>query len=278
MEKINFIKMNGAGNDFILIDQKGNKTFKPNPQIVKDMCNRRKGIGADGLLLIKENADYDFELEYYNSDGNIGSLCGNGARCSIKYAFENITNTKNETKFLCNNGVYSGEKINDQVFKFFLNSVDKIELDNEIILNNKKIKTHFLNNGSPHLVIFWNDFEILTNDNFDNFNIYELGKKIRYSKYFKPGGTNVNFLKPENDYIKIRTYERGVEAETLACGTGTVASAIISNLKQNIRSPITFLTRGNDNLLVEFVKNNSKFNKITLTGPAKINYIGTYNF
>jgi diaminopimelate epimerase len=278
MRKINFTKMNGAGNDFILIDQNSNPEFEPIPILIENMCDRRKGIGADGLLFIKRNNDFDFELEYYNSDGYLGSLCGNGARCSIKFAFDNLIHEKTKTTFLCNKQIYYGEKLNEEIFKFQLNEVTDIRINEEIIVNGQKINSSFLNNGSPHSIIFWDEFKNATDENFDNFDINKFGKEIRYSEFYKPDGTNVNFLLREGNLIKIRTYERGVEEETLACGTGTVASAIIVNIKLQIDPPIHFFTRGKDELIVDFKKNNSNFTKITLTGPAKINYIGAYNF
>ncbi|MFZ1288834.1 MAG: diaminopimelate epimerase [Melioribacteraceae bacterium] len=270
--------MNGAGNDFILVNQNENPNFIPKSEIIKQICNRRKGIGADGLLFIKKNEKYDFELEYYNSDGSLGSLCGNGARCSIKFALDNINIKKNKTSFLCNNSIYFGEKIDSEIIKFQLNKINELKLNQQIKLNDNLINSSFVDNGSPHVIIFWEDFKILTDNNFDEFDINNFGRKIRYSDYFKPLGSNVNFIKKEKNIYKIRTYERGVEEETLACGTGTVASAVVANLIDNILSPISFLTKDNDKLIVEFDKKNEKFEKITLTGPAKINYIGTYNF
>lgn len=276
--KINFTKMNGAGNDFILIDQKLNLDFILSEDLIKQMCDRRKGIGADGILFIKKNNEFDFELEYYNSDGSLGSLCGNGARCSIKYGIDNLVSSQTETKFKCNNEVYCGSKIDENTIQFNLNKINEIRLNEEIIINSKKINTHFVNNGSPHTVIFWDNFKVLTKENFDNFDLHNLGNQIRNSDFYNPSGTNVNVIKLKEDYVKIRTYERGVEAETFACGTGTVASAIISNLILNLNPPIKFLTKDNDILTVSFEKKNSEFVKINLTGPAKINYIGTYNF
>ncbi|MBK8945774.1 MAG: diaminopimelate epimerase [Ignavibacteriae bacterium] len=277
MEKINFIKMNGAGNDFVLVNQIENPNFVPNSDLIKEICNRRKGIGADGFLFIKKNVNYDFELEYYNSNGKLGSLCGNGARCSIKFALENF-NIKNATAtFLCNNKIYSGEKVNSEIIKFNLNEISEIRLNQKILFEGKNLKFHFVDNGSPHVIIFWEDFENFTKENFDEFDVFNFGRKIRYSDIFKPFGTNVNFIKIE-EKIKIRTYERGVEEETFACGTGVVASAVILSLLKKINSPITFLTKDFDVLTVEFEKKKEKFEKITLTGPAKINYIGVYNF
>ncbi len=270
--------MNGAGNDFVLVDKNKNVDFNPTKNLIIELCDRRKGIGADGILFIKKSEKHDFELEYYNSDGSLGSLCGNGARCSIKYIFDNYLIDQDKTTFLCNNQIFNGEKIDTNRVKFYLNSIDELRLDEKIVINGSEINTHFLDNGSPHVVIFWEEFKQLTELSFEEMELDQIGKQIRYSEYYKPHGTNVNIIKIENDFIKIRTYERGVENETLACGTGTVASAIIASIKKNVKKPVEFLTFGNDKLLVDFEKNNNKFVKITLTGPAKINYIGTYNF
>ena len=278
MNSIDFEKMNGAGNDFILIDSQKNKNFNPNPEIIRKMCDRRKGIGADGILCIEKKSSKDFTLEYYNSDGSLGSLCGNGARCSIKYAFENLNIKSDLTNFLCNNEVYSGKIEKDGEITFNLGLPQNIKLDIPISLENFKLIGHFANTGSPHVVIFWDEICKYFNSEFNEFDVFNIGRKIRNAKEFSPEGTNVNIIMKENDQLYIRTYERGVEDETLACGTGTVASAIISYLKLGIQPPIEFNTFGIDKLFVNFVENNNKFSKISLTGPAKINYIGTYNF
>ncbi len=141
-----------------------------------------------------------------------------------------------------------------------------------------KINSHFLDTGSPHVVIFWDEISEIFKSSFNDFDMIDFGRKIRYAHEFSPTGTNVNIIHNEENKYYIRTYERGVEDETLACGTGTVAAAIIANEIRGNKPPLKFKTFGNDELIVNFTKNNEKYSKITLTGPAKINYIGSYNF
>jgi diaminopimelate epimerase len=276
--EIKFIKMNGAGNDFILIDSAKNKDLELDPILIKQMCDRRKGVGSDGILYIKPSSKYDFELEYYNSDGSLGSLCGNGARCSIKYAIDNLTQNRSHTNFLCNGESFSGSRTENGLIKFNLLEPDKLKLNLSIQYNGAKIISHFLDTGSPHVVIFWDEISKLFKSSFNEFDMTSFGRKIRNAREFYPDGTNVNVIHILESNFYIRTYERGVEDETLACGTGTVAAAIISNEIKKNKPPLTFKTFGNDELIVDFNKNNEKYSKITLTGPAKINYIGHYNF
>lgn len=278
MGTINFTKMNGAGNDFILIDAQKNKNTKINPVLIQKMCDRRKGIGADGILIIDSSLSYDYKLKYYNSDGSLGSLCGNGARCSIKYFIDIYGIDNNVLKFECNNQIYMGKVEKNQLITFYLNEPYDLKLKIVLKLENSEFPIHFINTGSPHAVIFWENYNYNVQDNFFNFNMIKFGKQIRYSKEFQPEGTNVNVICSENGQNYIRTYERGVEDETLACGTGTVAAAIITYLLKKNQPPHIFNTYGNDQLIVNFEVNNDKFSKITLTGPVKINYIGSYNF
>lgn len=278
MNTIKFIKMNGAGNDFILIDAKNNIELKLTKTLITSMCDRRTGIGADGILLIESSEKYDYNLIYFNSDGSLGSLCGNGSRCSLKYVSDNYLVNNSDIKFSCNNLIYSGSIVQNDLVQFNLNPPAIIKLDFPINFNGREIKSHFADSGSPHSVIFWDEIGDNKIKSYNNFNMREFGKSIRYAKEFMPQGTNVNLIHIEGDEVYIRTYERGVEDETLACGTGAVASAIILNLVKKISSPVTLNTFGNDKLTVNFIAESDKFNKITLTGPAKINYIGSYNF
>ena len=279
MKKINFIKINGAGNDFILIDAEKNKNVTLNSNLIKDLCDRRKGIGADGILFFKSSLSHDFELEYYNSDGSLGSLCGNGSRCSIKYFFDITKEKKTSTKFLCNGLIYSGRIEEDGLITFFLRDPTNLKLDLKLKINDKKFSAYFINTGSPHAIIFWEDIKKYFHEDFKTFDVKKFGSQIRFLNKFQPEGTNVNFVDKNIDgSLYIRTFERGVEEETLACGTGTVASALVTSIIYQLNSPLTFTTFGNDQLTVNFKKKNDFFTKITLTGPVKINYIGTYNF
>ncbi|MCW8849699.1 MAG: diaminopimelate epimerase [Melioribacteraceae bacterium] len=278
MTTINFTKMNGAGNDFILIDSRKNVAFQLSEELIKQICDRRKGIGADGILFLEPSNLHDFKLTYYNSDGSLGSLCGNGSRCSLKYAAQNFEVDTTDIKFECNGNSYSGSVEKNNVVTFNLKSPSEIRMNFPIIYKQKPLITHFVNSGSPHSVIFWEEIGDNNLKSFMKFNMFEFGKIIRNSVEFSPKGTNVNLIHLEKDNIYIRTYERGVEDETLACGTGAVASAIILKLVKKINLPIILNTFGNDKLEVNFIIVAEKFKKITLTGPAKINYIGSYNF
>ena len=278
MATINFTKMNGAGNDFILIDISNKEQFKITAPFIQNICDRRRGVGADGILLIEPSISHNFSLKYYNSDGSLGSLCGNGSRCSLKYVAQNYDIDSKSISFECNENSYSGSIEKNGLVTFNLNFPTEIKRNSTIIYKNQSLVYHFVNTGSPHSVIFWANVGENNLNSFMNFDMIEFGKKIRNSNEFSPDGTNVNLIHIENGEIYIRTYERGVEDETLACGTGSVASAIILSIVKNFRPPILLNTFGKDKLKVNFIHENEKFKKITLTGPAKINYIGSYNF
>ena len=279
-EKISFSKMSGAGNDFVVFDSESfsHLNFDKN-QIIK-ICDRHFGIGADGVITISGSANYDFVMKYFNADGSTGSLCGNGARCAILFAKENGMLKSNLTKFLSNDSEYSGEFISEKEIRFNLSDPKKIKLGFKVKAGNQLISANFIDTGSPHVVIFIEDIlidPINPKKNYKNINdvpVVELGREIRYLPEFSPGGANVNFLQIEKSQLKIRTYERGVEAETLACGTGSVAAALVSNLVKKFSSPVSLITRGNDKLFVDFDVENNEFSKISLTGPAEFIFAG----
>lgn len=271
--KLQFKKYSGAGNDFVLIDEAENTDVKLTSDLIKKLCDRRNGIGADGILYIKHNENYDFELFYYNSDGSLGSLCGNGSRCAIKYAYLKKIFSGNKTTFLCDNKIYTGEVFENGEVKFYLQNPTKIDLKLKVDAFNGEIDAAYADTGSPHLVV---NVENFSTDNsiekskfcLEDFPVVEYGKQLRYNKLFAPKGTNVNFIEIKDNKIYIRTYERGVEDETLACGTGSVASALICHLSDGLKSPISVITRGGVELKVEFKKVNDFFSEIALIGPA----------
>jgi diaminopimelate epimerase len=280
--KIIFHKYSGAGNDFILLSQRENSNFTVSPEFVKKVCERRMNIGADGVLFIAGSNDYDFDVTYYNADGTTGSLCGNGARCAIHFAITNGLVDSDKVVFTSRGVVYSGELLRKDYVKFNLNPPEDIRLNLSLPLNGKELKGHFADTGSPHLVFFFDEIkdELQLNDvlSSENFPIRELGKKFRYHPAFQPAGTNVNFVELEEEFLKIRTYERGVEDETLACGTGSVASAIIAFLHYGIHSPVRLLTKSGKFLTVEFNYNKPQFSDVNLTGPAEKIFSGYFNF
>ena len=255
--KIPFCKYQGTGNDFIMIDNRNNFFEIKNKSLVEKLCHRRFGIGSDGLILIENSLDADFFMRYYNSDGNEGSMCGNGGRCAISYA-NKLAIIKSETEFYAVDGLHKGIIHDDEKISLLMQDVSEI----------KSIKDDFeLNTGSPHYIVFV--------DNLENLNVFEEGRKIRYNNTYKKAGINVNFVQIINDKISVRTYERGVENETYSCGTGVTAVAIVcwsKNLISN-KNKIEINTLGG---LLELSLNENKNNytSIWLKGQAIKSFTG----
>jgi len=244
---IPFSKYHGAGNDFILIDNRKNNIQLSTDKIEK-LCNRRFGVGADGLMLLETNESKDFKMLYFNSDGKEGSMCGNGGRCIVAFAKE-IGVSKKHYFFDAIDGPHEAFLIENEV-----------NLKMSTIKNIKKFDNEwFLDTGSPHVVKVVNDINSIKVDSE--------GKKLRFDARFGENGANVNFIEINNSEIEIRTYERGVEEETLACGTGAVASAIIAH--QNSPEISTyFLNALGGNLEVSFEKLQDLYTNVWLKGPA----------
>jgi diaminopimelate epimerase len=253
--KIPFSKYQGTGNDFIIIDNREFQMVLTKP-IISKWCDRRFGIGADGLILISNHPEYDFEMTYYNSDGS-QSMCGNGSRCAVHFAKElGIINT--ETTFLSTDGVHHAS-LSEGLVKLSLHNVPSI---------NKKDDGYFVNTGSPHHIKIVPDVS--------KVDIIGSGSVIRYSEAYKPDGTNVNFVELDGGKIRVRTYERGVEAETLSCGTGVTAAALTASI-HNFESPVAIETLGGS-LSVSFTKSDVGFENIYLIGPAERVYDGCINY
>lgn len=267
--------MSGAGNDFILIDKAGNSGIVLTNGDIQQLCDRRNGIGADGIILFGNEDGYDFSMEYFNADGSTGTLCGNGARCAIKYAKIKGILGRNKTDFISNKTTYSGELLKNGLVRFDLNPPDKIVEKLKVKFSGYEVNAGYVNTGSPHVVIDINDLKEEypgidgSNNGLQNFPVVQFGREIRFNSAFKPKGINVNFIELEGGIVRIRTYERGVEEETLSCGTGSVASAIIAYLKYNLKTPIRLITKGSEELIVDFNSEDFVFSNITLTGPAK---------
>ncbi len=282
MEKISFYKMSGAGNDFIVIDKNFNPDFVLDKNSIQNLCDRRNGIGADGVITVANSDTYNFNMNYYNADGSTGSLCGNGARCAIKFASLTGRLRHGKAEFLSNGFTYSGEILSEDKIKFNFNSPGKLKYNFKIKAFNQLINACFVDTGSPHVVIKKND--VLKDpkkpnssyENLDVLPVYELGREIRYNPDFSPGGTNVNFVDVKDGKVFIRTYERGVENETLACGTGSAAAAIIVHEIDKLNPPISLITRGGDELMVDFNIQDQKINNLSLTGPAKVTFTGEF--
>ena len=273
MEVLTFTKMSGAGNDFIFIDKKQNHSLEIQTDFVKKICDRRNGIGADGLITIEDSSNYDFIMNYFNADGSTGSLCANGARCAILFASESGRLKDNKAKFLSNEVEYKGEVNSNSDIKFYLNPPKNIKYNFKIKAGGKLINAHFADTGSPHVVIDINESERFL-PSLQELPVEKLGREIRYLSEFKPDGTNVNFVNVKDGVVHIRTYERGVEAETLACGTGSVAAALICYVNYKLSVPVKIFPKSNEKLLVNFDVENSKVRNLSLTGPAKVIFTG----
>lgn len=246
MKTSNFYKYQGTGNDFVMIDNR-NGDFSASQAYIEHLCHRRFGIGADGLILLQNDPDYDFRMVYYNADGREGSMCGNGGRCAVRFA-EDLGVFTNQTKFIAVDGEHLAQA-NAEVVSLKMGKVHGLERHDDY---------DFMNTGSPHYVTYVTDIQAV--------DVFSEGKKIRYSEdWVKRGGTNVNFVQIINDNtIYVRTYERGVEDETYSCGTGVTAAALSANFRFSIQSPINIISKGG-NLQVSFEDN---FENIYLTGPA----------
>lgn len=249
---LRFSKYHGAGNDFIMVDIRNNEDLNLSAETISNLCDRHFGIGADGLIILNESEDYDFRMDYYNSDGLPGSMCGNGGRCTMAFAMLNGWASEKCT-FEASDGAHQAFALSD----------GRIKLELKPVIHVSEVSSgYYLNTGSPHLVIFIEDI--------DTMDVYTIGRKHRYDNAY-PSGTNVNFVEFQEDGIKVRTYERGVEAETLSCGTGVTASALAAFQKRiTLGNSVKVQTLGGM-LQVDFkhVMDENKFTDIFLTGPVE---------
>jgi diaminopimelate epimerase len=266
MNSIPFFKMSGAGNDFIIIDNRN--------QIVADtelnsfitrVCRRKMSAGADGLILIEASDKYDFRWRFFNSDGSNAEMCGNGARCAARFAHVNgIAGTR--LSFETEAGVVSAQ-INEGRVKVKMPDPSDLKLAYPLKLSDRSMEISSINTGVPHVVVLV--------EGVADLDVVTLGREIRFHKAFAPAGTNANFVQRiEGSAIEIRTYERGVEDETLACGTGAIASAIISASRFKMNSPVDVKTRSGVFLTIHFEAADGQFNEIYMEGDARIIYTG----
>lgn len=257
MSAITFYKYEGTGNDFIIIDNRDNHFDKNNKELVMKMCNRKFGAGSDGLILIEKSSDSDFEMVFFNPDGS-KSFCGNGSRCVVAFA-KKLGIISDTCNFRAVDGLHTGKINSDGSISISVKNVNGVEKDN----------IHFfIDTGSPHYIVYVNDL--------DKVNIVARAQTIRFSERFKDAGTNVNFVQEVDNHIKVRTYERGVENETLSCGSGVTACA----LSYAITHPginECLVETGGGNLKVNFISGESDtFTAVILTGPAHFIYKGEF--
>ena len=256
--KINFTKYEGNGNDFIVIDDRKEEFSEDNVSMISKLCDRKFGIGADGLILLRKHKAYDFQMIYFNSDGNESSMCGNGGRCLVSYALQLDIDLKTNS-FLAIDGVHKFKVVDNEIY-LKMNDVKDIVVKNGY---------NFLNTGSPHVV------QIV--ENVDEINVYEQGKKIR-RQFQEMNGVNVNFVSFNNDIIKCRTFERGVENETLSCGTGVVAVALYIFKKKKISDNKIIVSTKGGSLSVSFKNDGNSFREIWLKGDINKIFEGLIEF
>lgn len=249
---LEFSKYQGAGNDFIMVDNRDASFPKKNYSWIEKLCDRRYGIGADGLILLENSDDADFRMVYFNADGKESTMCGNGGRCIMAYA-KKLGVIEQQAEFVAIDGMHQAKILND----------GQVELGMQDVLDIEEVRgTEFvLNTGSPHYVVVLDEMPT---------HILELAKKIRFNSRFASDGINVNFIKIDQNKVTIRTYERGVEDETLACGTGSVAAAVVAS-KFFPSNSFRVQTQGGD-LKVDFTP---AFEEVFLTGPADFVFSGT---
>lgn len=263
---LKFTKMNGAGNDFVVLDNRQGALQLDRESIAR-LCDRQRGIGSDGLLMVEPAVNgADFRMRYFNNDGGEAEMCGNGARCFARFA-QRLSGKGSALNFETLAGVISAEFPGENV-RIAMSAPRDLRMHLSLPVQGESLTLHAVNTGVPHAVIFVDDLE--------NTDVRRLGAGVRFHEAFAPKGTNVNFAKSTGPReLAIRTYERGVEDETLACGTGMVASALVFHELSGAASPVGVRVRGGDRLEIAFEKNPAGgFEGVTLTGPADFVFEG----
>lgn len=263
---LRFTKMNGAGNDFVMIDNRAGEVRLRAEQIVR-ICDRHSGVGADGILLLEKGSNgADFRMRYYNRDGGEAEMCGNGARCFARFA-NKIANAPAKISFQTPAGLIRGE-LHGELVTLQMSEPKDLQLNVGLEVEGEDAKVHYINSGVPHVVIPVARVDVV--------NVYERGRALRRHEKFAPAGANVNFIeKAGPKKILVRTYERGVEDETMACGTGVVASALVFAATEKVDGPISVTVQSGSELSVDFKRAGERFTNVTLTGPAEFAFEGT---
>ncbi|MBW2149445.1 MAG: diaminopimelate epimerase [Deltaproteobacteria bacterium] len=265
--EIHFTKMSGTGNDFILIDnRKGDLDPDHLADWVARVCRRRLSVGADGVILIEASERADFRWRFFNADGGEAEMCGNGGRCAVRFARIKGIVQKDQVAFETLAGIVRGELFGNRV-KIQLTQPSKPVMELTLQVNGRYITLHSINTGVPHAIQFVDDI--------DDLDVVQIGRAVRLHSHFAPQGTNMNFVRVlEGGTLVVRTYERGVEDETLACGTGCVASALLAGIKGFSTSPVKVLTRSGEKLIVYFSTDGERFAEVYLEGGARVIYEG----
>jgi diaminopimelate epimerase len=265
-QMLRFTKMNGAGNDFVLLDNRAEALRLTTAQIAR-LCDRHRGVGADGVLVLERPTNgADFRMRYYNADGGEAEMCGNGARCFARFA-DRAAGPLKQLTFETPAGTI-GAQLAGELVTLQMSQPNDLRLGLELPIGGEKIRAAYIDSGVPHVV--------LPVAKIDEVDVRSLGAALRHHPMFAPRGANANFSEQRGPRaIAIRTFERGVEDETLACGTGVVASALIFAAHENVAGPIDVLVRGGDTLQVDFSREGNRFTNVTLTGPADFVFDGT---
>jgi len=266
MEQITFFKMSGSGNDFIIVDNRSKVVTETDLEhFITRVCRRKLSVGADGFILIENADNADFKWQFFNSDGSRAEMCGNGARCAARFAFLNEIAGPDMT-FDTDAGIIHARVTDDRV-KIKVPDPADLKTDYTLALKDGSVTISSVNVGVPHVVI--------TVKEIDGVDVGQMGREIRFHQEFTPAGTNANFVCPQKDgSIEIRTYERGVEDETLACGTGSIAAAIVVAHKTKTPSPVKVMTKSGEHLNIYYQEKDGKFYDVHLEGDARIIYKG----
>lgn len=268
MRDIAFTKMVASGNDFIVIDN-GFKVTKlqGHKNLAKKLCDRKYGVGADGVLLLERSKKADVRMRIINADGSEAEMCGNGARCAVLYAHDRLpVKNKNRIQLETLAGII-GSEVDKYLVKVKLTDPHHIKLDIPLSVNGRSLKVNFINTGVPHVVVFA--------QGLNSIGVVDMGRTIRHHAHFAPKGTNVNFIEViGKKTISVRTYERGVEDETLACGTGSTAAALIFAIKAGLDKKVTVCTKSEDILNIYFDRQGDRFNDVWLEGKVDFVFEG----
>jgi len=263
---LRFTKMNGAGNDFVMIDNRAGDVRLQPEQIVR-ICDRHRGGGADGILLLEKGSNgADFRMRYYNRDGGEAEMCGNGARCFARFA-KKVAGAPERISFQTPAGLI-GARLHGDLVTLNMSDPTDLRLNLRLQIDGEDAVVHYINSGVPHVVVPVARLDVV--------HVFTQGAAIRRHKKFSPQGANVNFIEKRGaQKILVRTYERGVEDETLACGTGVVASALIFAVTEKVDGPVSVTVRSGSELSVDFKRAGNQFRNVTLTGPAEFAFEGT---
>lgn len=267
---IPFFKMTGSGNDFIVIDNRSRQiAAAQGPHLTRLACRRKLSLGADGLILIEDDPEVDFMWRFFNADGSEAEMCGNGARCAARFVHLTAIVQKREMAFRTLAGIIRAEIMGERV-KVRMTSPHRLQLDLTLQVESDRLYLHSIDTGVPHVVHLLADQATLA-----KLEVFRLGRTLRYHPHFQPAGTNANFAAVcDQHHMAVRTYERGVEAETLACGTGSIAATLIAAAKDLVTSPVEVLTQSGEILTIHFERLTTQgapeFAEVYLEGDAKV--------